>query len=400
VSQPQPGHLVADGGSLDAGQGVTIYASKGDPLAAAPELSPPSGPLAGGGGTGLVVPAVLAFLAALIAALPTSWAVRRRGRERVSAGGAADAAYGTGSAGERLVDSTELDQMATIEFAPPNELTPSQGGVLLAESVRPEHKVAWLVSEAIHGSIAIDQEDRRRVRMRRLTFGDPSAAPVLDQIFDGESEIELGRYNPAFARGWNALGRDLQEWMRTSGLWDPAGDRRRIRVRLGGIGLGVIGLAISVLSAYWGATHGAVALIGVVLGALAAGAGLAMTVRAWELRVRTPLGSALWLRAESFRRFLAASEAYHAEQAAARGVLREYTAWAVAVGELDRWTRAMAGAANIPQPVAQSALAYAYLYPALLSSTTAASTPPSSSGGGGFGGGVGGGGGGGGGGSW
>jgi Predicted membrane protein (DUF2207) len=401
VTQPQPGHLVADGGSLDPGEGVTIFAAKGNPLPAAPELSPPTGPLAGGGGTGLVVPAVLGFLAALAGALPASRAVRRKGRERVGAGGAADAAYGTGSTGERLVDSTELDAMATIEFAPPGELTPSQAGVLLAETVRPEHKVAWLVSEAINGSIAIDQEDRRHVGLRRLAFGDPAAAPILDQIFDGESEIELGRYNPAFAKGWNALGHDLQTWMRTSGLWDPAGDRRRITVRLAGIAIAVVGLAVAVLSAFLGATHGGAFLVGVVLGALAAGAGLAMAVRAWELRVRTPLGSALWLRAESFRRFLAASEAYHAEQAAARGVLREYTAWAVAVGEVDRWTRAMSGAANIPQPVAQSALTYAYLYPALLSSTTAASTPPSSSGGGGgFGGGVGGGGGGGGGGSW
>jgi hypothetical protein len=397
VSQPQPGHLVADGGALDPGQGVTIYASRGTALAAAPELSPPTGSAPSENGTGLVAPALLGVIGALLGALPTSWAVRRRGRERVGVGGAADAAFGAGTAGERLADSEELSAMATIEFAPPEDVTPSQGGVLLAESVRPEHKVAWLVSEAIDGSIAIDQEDRRHVSLRRLGFGDPSAAPVLDEIFHGESEIELGRYDPAFARGWSTLGHDLQNWMRTSGLWDPAGDRRRTRVRLVGIGVAVIGLAVAVLAAFWGATHGPVALIGLVIGALAAGAGLAMAVRAWELRVRTPLGSSLWLRTESFRRFLAASEAYHAEQAAARGVLREYTAWAVAVGEIDRWTRAMAGAANIPD---QSALTYAYLYPVLLSSTAATSTAPSSSGGGFGGGGVGGGGGGGGGGSW
>jgi hypothetical protein len=67
-------------------------------------------------------------------------------------------------------------------------------------------------------------------------------------------------------------------------------------------------------------------------------------VRAWELRVRTPAGSGLWLwlRTESFRRFLAGSEAHHAEEAARRGHLREYTAWAVAVGEVDRWSRAVA----------------------------------------------------------
>ena len=107
-------------------------------------------------------------------------------------------------------------------------------------------------------------------------------------------------------------------------------------------------------------------------------------------------GSGLWLRVESFRRFLAQSEGRHAEEAAQRGVLREYTAWAVAVGEVDRWSRAVR---SVGAPVADTdGLRYAALAPSLSSSTSSTSTAPSSSGGGG--GGVGGGGGGGGGGSW
>jgi uncharacterized membrane protein len=103
---------------------------------------------------------------------------------------------------------------------------------------------------------------------------------------------------------------------------------------------------------------------------------------------------------ESFRRFLHSSEGYHAEEAAKRGVLREYTAWAVAVGEVDHWRRAMAAAVNVPPD--PMAMTYATMTPLLLSSTHSAATAPSSSGGGGsFGGGsVGGGAGGGGGGSW
>ncbi|HEV3011766.1 MAG TPA: hypothetical protein VG499_00680, partial [Actinomycetota bacterium] len=118
-----------------------------------------------------------------------------------------------------------------------------------------------------------------------------------------------------------------------------------------------------------------------------------------ELRVRTPAGSGLWLRTESFRRFLAGSEAHHAEEAAKRGHLREYTAWAVAVGELDRWSRAVAASSvAAADPVAAR---YPVLAPALMSQTSRSSVPPSSSGsGGGGGGGVGGGAGGGGGGSW
>jgi hypothetical protein len=149
-----------------------------------------------------------------------------------------------------------------------------------------------------------------------------------------------------------------------------------------------------------------------VVGALIAGAGLAAVVRGWELRVRTPKGSGLWLRVESFRRFLAASEAHHAEEAAKRGVVLEYTAWAVALGELDRWSRAVTASALDPITVGYASMA------GLLGSGASASTrrPVELSsvggndggwrgrsgdfGGGGSGGDVGGGSGGGGGGSW
>lgn len=115
--------------------------------------------------------------------------------------------------------------------------------------------------------------------------------------------------------------------------------------------------------------------------------------------MRTPKGSGTWLRVESFRRFLAQSEGYHAEEAAKRGVLREYTAWAVAVGEIDRWERAVGAAGAIPE---SAGLGYVHMAPVLAASTQSSATAPSSSSssGGGGGGSVGGGGGGGGGGSW
>jgi hypothetical protein len=155
----------------------------------------------------------------------------------------------------------------------------------------------------------------------------------------------------------------------------------------------VAGLLLTAQSAVWAARSGPGWLALVAVGGLLAGAGAAAAVRAWELRVRTPAGSGLWLRTESFRRFLAGSEAHHAEEAARRGHLREYTAWAVAVGELDRWSRAVAGSSTArADPVAAR---YPLLAPALVSGTSGSSARPSSSGSGaGGGGGVGGGGGG------
>lgn len=400
LTQPEPGHLVATFGSLDSGEGITISADRATPLAAAPPLPAPPVEAPPDPGAGLLRPAAVAVLAGLGASAASSVLVRRAGRERVGAGGVADAAWaGSGSTpatGEVLLDQEALAAMATTEFAPPAGLSAPMGGILLAESVKPEHKVAWLIEAAIEGGVELHEQGSVTCLERRAG-GAPATAAILDTIFAGRPRIDLGSYDPAFAKGWSQLDGALGAWGRSSGLWDPAGDRRRLAVRvLGGLGalVGAAGVAVGgALASRWGA--GWLALVAAA--ALLAGAGLAAAIRGWELRVRTPHGSALWLRVESFRRFLAASEAFHAEQAAERGLLREYTAWAVAVGEIDRWARAVGASSAIPE---QAGLGYAHLAPMLLTSTSSTATAPSSSGGGGGGGSVGGGGGGGGGGSW
>lgn len=399
LTQPEPGHLVAHVGSLDAGEGISIEADQGAALDQAPDLPAPPLDAPPDPGAGLAKPAALAVLAGAGASAFTSRWVRRRGRERVSTGGVADAAWAGADpgAGEVLVDQDELEAMATTEFAPPAGLTAAMGGIVLTESVQPEHKVAWLIEAAIEGGVELVEEGGRAVRLERRDGGSPATQAVLDTMFAGRSEIDLGTYDPAFASGWAQVDGMLQTWQRDSGFWDPAGDRRRVAVRvLGGLAavLGALGVAAGGAAASrWGVGW----LPLVALAAVVAGVGLAAAVRGWELRVRTPQGSGTWLRVESFRRFLAGSEAFHAEEAAQRGVLREYTAWAVAVGEIDRWSRAVAASTAIPQ---QAGLGYVYMAPLLMASTASTATAPSSSSGGGGGGSVGGGGGGGGGGSW
>jgi uncharacterized membrane protein YgcG len=122
------------------------------------------------------------------------------------------------------------------------------------------------------------------------------------------------------------------------------------------------------------------------------------------LPVRSAPGSAFALRAESFRRFLKASEGRHVEWAWRHGLLRQYSAWAVALGAADAWQQAMKGSSVPPAELATGPL---LLYSAG-QSWSSTHTPPSSSGssgggssgGGGFSGSVGGGGGGGSSGSW
>jgi hypothetical protein len=406
ITEVEPGHLVAVVEDLDASEGVSIEGRADTSQSVSPSAPAPPTEGIGDPGTGLLPPGALAVAGLAVAAVPVMLVVRRAGRERVGAGGAADAAFaGTGppGPGEVRLDPSELEQMATTEFAPPEGVSPAQGGIVVAEAVRPEHKTAWLIQAAIDGAVDLQEEGPKDVRLTRLTPGTPEQARILDQAFDGRDVVELGSYDKDFARGWSTLGSDLEDWRRNSGLWDQKGGTR-MGLAIGlGILVGIAGLAVAgvggAVANRWGAEWLPVA----VIGGLIAGAGLTAAITSWELRVRTPAGSALWLRVESFRRFLAGSEAYHAEEAARRGVLREYTAWALAVGEIDRWAAAVGAATAIP---ADAGLGYVYMAPLLLMSTSSTSTQPqSSSSGGGFGGsfgggGVGGGAGGGGGGSW
>jgi hypothetical protein len=416
VAQPQPGHLMATLDGLDAGHGATLYATAGRRLAAAPALPAPPEGVPADPGTGPLPPAAAAALAALAGAALATWLVRRAGRERVAPGGAAEAAYGPAAPGSPLprgvrgvqlaeggrlpmirIDAARLADLATVEFVPPQGLTPAQGGVVLAEAVRPEHKVAWLIAAAADGYLDLEG-GRGQVTLVRLSRRGTPTSDLLDVAFEGRDRLTLGAYDEDFADAWRTLGRELGAWERTSGLWDPAGDRRQALARTVGIAAGIAGLVLAVQGAVLAGRSGPGWLALVAAGGLLAGAGAAAAVGAWELRVRTPAGSGLWLRTESFRRFLAASEARHAEEAARRGVLREYTAWAVAVGEVRRWSRAVAASSVAGEAAAR----YPLLAPSVLAGSSAASVAPSSggSGGGGSAGGVGGGSGGGGGGSW
>jgi hypothetical protein len=418
IREVEPGHLVATIDDLGDHEGISVEAQAGSDLAAAPAPAQP-GPTEPLPGTGLLPPAGTAAAAALVATIPAAWLVRRAGRERVAAGGAADAAYYAGappspsapagaatlpappapmvpppSASEVRLDEKELGQMATTEFAPPENLRPPQGGIVLTEAVRSEHKVAWLIDAAIDGAIDLQESGEKVTGITRTGQGDAATAPILDMAFSGRTTIALDEYDEDFAQAWGEVGQQLEHWHTSSGLWDPGADRRRIIVRvLGGLGV-ILGLLLVIGGGALCTIKGGSWLPMVGVGGVIFGAGLAAALRGWELRVRTPAGSAAWLRVESFRRFLAGSEAYHAEEAARRGVLREYTAWAVALGEIDRWSRAVRASTAIP---ADAGLSYAYLAPALMMSTMSASTAPSSSssggsfGGGSVGGGAGGG---------
>ncbi|NNE74348.1 MAG: DUF2207 domain-containing protein [Acidimicrobiales bacterium] len=398
VIQTEPGHLVATIDKVGTGEGVTISGQVGRPLAAAPGLPPVPTGRPDDPGLGIVLPALIAALGLVGGAVLATPFVRRAGRELVWAGGGADAAFGprgNESFDVQRIDHDKLADLATTEFAPPEELDAWQGGVLLAERVRPDHRVAWLLARSIDGQVDIEGQGKDVELVATDTTADD---PLLVAMFGGRSTVELGKYDPQFAAAWKRVGRQLDDWQEGSNYWDPGGDQRRMKVRVFGILGALVGLAVAGFSAVMVNRAGGAYVVPLVIGAVLLGVSLAALLTSWELRVRTPHGSGLWLRVESFRRFVADSDARHVQQAAEMGLLLQYTAWAVALGEVDHWSEVVEQAGLEPE-VSHRAMHYAAVAPNLHSATRAAATAPSSSGGGG-GGSVGGGGGGGGGGSW
>jgi uncharacterized membrane protein YgcG len=354
----------------------------------------------------------------LVAAAAVFLIGRSAGSNTVRAGGATEAAFGElpapGAAGSRAdvatyrVPDARLAELATIEFAPPRGLEPWQAAVILREEVDDESVSAWF-SEMIANDALVATEIDGKVELSKGP--DTSRLSAVDQghlhrLFAGGDVIELGTYDPEFTTTWQAIKAEQVAFAGAAGWWSRGGPGGRATTPTKWI---VIAICVLVTLA---AVVGVVALattpgFWIVLASpwLAVIAGLLVPLVAASIAYRgmfasrTATGSALALRSESFRRFLASSEGRHVEWAWQHGLIREYSAWAVALGAAEAWSKAIESS-NIPEPeVALTGPLLLYSAGSVFSSSRTA--PSSSGGGGGFGGGgVGGGGGGGSSGSW
>jgi hypothetical protein len=299
------------------------------------------------------------------------------------------------------VSDVEAAREVTIQFAPPEGLTPPLGAVLLREHVDQGAKTGWLAQAVIDGWITLEGDPSRpSITKAAKAEQDPANMPApLAAAFNGRSSIQLGSYDSSFAAGWGAIGGQLSAWKTSSGLWDTGrGQRNRVvaftLLAVAIVVVAVVGIALVVgLGRHVGIAAAVAAAAGVLFGF-----GVRAALGSPTLDVRSPAGFGLWLRTEGFRQFLHESEGEHARWAAEHNLLREYSAWAVSLGELDRWNRAT-DAAGIPptDPGLTTAIAFVGLSTMVHSTSVAPSSSGSGGGGfsgGGFSGGVGGGGGG------
>ena len=341
---------------------------------------------------------------------------RSTGSNTVRGGGAADAAFGDlpvpGEQTRRLdvatyrVPDSRLAAMATIEFAPPRGLEPWQASVVLREEVDDDSVAAWF-SEMIADEAIIATDDDGTVSLTRGP-GTSRLSAVdlghLERLFAHGDVIELGTYDEDFTATWNAIRSEQEAFAAGSGWWSRGGPggsvtaSAKLVLVAGAILIVAAGMvtvaALATTEVFWQVM--ASPWIAVIAGLFVPLLAAAIAYRGM-FASRTATGSALALRSESFRRFLAASEGRHVDWAWQQGLLREYSAWAVALGAAEAWSKAVKSSA-IPDP--EVALSGPLLLYSASSAFSSSHTAPSSSGGGGGGGGLGGGGGGGSSGSW
>ena len=393
AEQVGEGHLVIRTGRVSSGEAVTVRATLGGPVeSAAPTIDVP--PPAATTSPALLRPILLATIASVLGGVVAMVVARRVGREEAPVGVSVDGIVPPGSTGPTLVDASDLDDMAGTRPAAPRRLTPSEGGVVLAEKVTADHKAAWLVDQAVHGAVAFSGDDDKKPTLEWRGGNGAEGNAVLLRIFQGRSSVDLGKYDKSFAAGWSLLGTELDSWRSSSGLWSDEAERLRNKV----IGWGVMGMivlaVVTGVYAWRTSLTGPSAAVFVVLGALF-GLALGGALSAWELRRRTAEGSSLYVEVAGFRNHLESVEGDSLRMVADAGLLHDHLAWAVALGVSGRWVKALERAGIEPSRYFHHPHLL-YVSTHLATATSSSSTAPSSSGGGG----AGGGGGGGGGGSW
>jgi hypothetical protein len=398
---------------LAPGDGITVGARfAGLEAVRMPPLPEPPDPLP----TGFQPLGVLMIPLGVAAAAMVFLLGRSYGSNTVLAGGAADAAFGdlpvpgraarsADTATYRVPDS-RLAELATIEFVPPRGLEPWQASAVLREEVDDDTVAAWFSEMIATDALTISDDDgemqlRRGPDTARLSAVDQGH---LQRLFGSSDVVDLGSYDPGFTEAWGAIKAEQRSFVGAAGWWSRGGPGGRVTTPARVVGLLIFALLVIAFVVFVVTAAGTNFWLAVSSLWLAVIAGFLVpfVVAAAMYRpmfpARTATGSALARRSESFRRFLAASEGKHVEWAWEHGLLREYSAWAVALGAADAWTDAIRSS-NIADP--QIALAGPLLVHSAASSFHSSHTAPSSSGGGGGGGGgVGGGGGSGSSGSW
>jgi hypothetical protein len=308
----------------------------------------------------------------LLGGTGTYWRYRQLGRNELPAV----------MQGSTLVPDSRLPELAGIAYRPPDDLQPWEGAALLRERVDDVTVAAWFSGHVAQEAITLEGAGKTLVIRRGPRFAEVTGRPAkrLAELFGDKDQIRISGYSSGFASTWAAIKRDQLKRVADSGWWRgaPPGSMRRSRgsgwLLFGLLLVGVLGLG-SLGGLLRGLLPGPVAAVSL---------GLAVPVIAARVAYRRLLpsrsasGTELTLEVEAFRKFLEAAEAQQVEWAWQQGMVRTFSAWAVALDVADAWRSALTQA-NVPQ--AEAALVSSPLLLSEMASTlhTARVAPASSS---------------------
>jgi Predicted membrane protein (DUF2207) len=335
----------------------------------------------------------------------------RHGRDRRWRGSAVDAALGNLTGEEEPIPLGQ-EAAGPVEFVPPDGVRPGQVGTLVDEQANLLDVTATIVDLAVRGHLRISEVDGGRHPDYELTRTEggkgelrPYERELYDALFASGPDVKLSDLKYKFTSQIAAVKNALYDDVVTNGWYRVRPDRTRLWWRLIGIGVTVLGIALTIVTA-------AVSSFGLVPLAVFV-TGIALLAAGGRMPARTGKGSAMYSRTVGFRRLFDEGEEDTRQRFAEKqGIFSEYLPYAIVFGCTQRWARAFEGldaeqlgaASWFSGPNVFSAFALASAiddFDTRATGTLYASQPSSSSSSGFSGGGFsGGGGGGGGGGSW
>ena len=184
-----------------------------------------------------------------------AWA-RRKGRNEVFAGGAADAAYGTlpppgatapgggAATAVELVADDQMSDLATIEFVPPKGIAPWQASVLHHRTGRRRcGRGLALRARRFEGAVEIAESDanlvdRLRSRARVARRGRRAPAPQLPRR--RRPATRRASTTPRFATAWASVQPWQAQRIATVGWWKHLSPGGGVRPKISGSPFGLI----------------------------------------------------------------------------------------------------------------------------------------------------------------
>jgi uncharacterized protein (TIGR04222 family) len=262
-----------------------------------------------------------------------------RGRDRRYRGSQVDQIMGNPHGDAERVPVGDADAEGPVEFAPPDGIRPGQIGTLLDERANTIDVSATIVDLAVHGFLQIEEIAKQGLfgkpdwRLTRSDADDASLLPyersLLEGLFRDGTATTLSALRTTFAERLSKVEDSLYADARDQGWFAIRPDKVRLRWRLIGFGLTVLGIAVTVGLA--ATTH-----LG-LLGAAALVVGLVFWFGAGRMPARTAKGTAMLRRVRGYRRVIDTADRYLARWAEQENEFPKMLPYAIVFGLTDKW---------------------------------------------------------------